>query len=282
MNEASLLLCCDMDRTVMPNGSAIEHPEARPRFRRLCEYPDVRLVYVTGRHQALVEAAIEEYDLPQPNFVITDVGSRICRVEAGHWQDLSDWQQLIAEDWRGYQHAELAAALQSIDKLVLQEAAKQNDFKLSFYAPLDCDEAELCQTVQAQLDVLGVRCKLIWSIDEPAQTALLDVLPARADKLQALLFLKDTYHLDTPQIVFAGDSGNDLAVLTSPINSVLVNNASDEIKARLKSTAADDASLYLAQNPDMLGMNGNYTAGVLAGVWHYVPGLRSFLEQGET
>lgn len=282
MNEASLLLCCDMDRTVMPNGSTIEHPEARPRFRRLCEHPDVRLVYVTGRHQALVEAAIEEYDLPQPDFVITDVGSRICRVEEGHWQDLSDWQQLIAEDWRGYQHADLAAALQSIDKLVLQETAKQNDFKLSFYAPLDCDEAELCQTVRAQLDALGVRCKLIWSIDEPAQTALLDVLPAGADKLQALLFLKDTYHLDAQQIVFAGDSGNDLAVLTSSINSVLVNNASDEIKARLKPLAADDASLYLAQNPDNLGMNGNYTAGVLAGVWHYVPGLRSFLEQGET
>lgn len=282
MKEASLLLCCDMDRTVMPNGSAAEHPEARSRFRRLCEHPDVRLVYVTGRHQALVEAAIEEYDLPQPDFVITDVGSRICRVEAGHWQDLSDWQQLIAEDWRGYQHAELAAALQSIGKLILQETAKQNDFKLSFYAPLDCEEAELCQTVQAQLDALGVRCKLIWSIDEPAQTALLDVLPARADKLQAILFLKDTYHLDAQQIVFAGDSGNDLAVLTSPINSVLVNNASDELKARLKPTAADDTSLYFAQNPDKLGMNGNYTAGVLAGVWHYKPGLRSFLEQGET
>lgn len=282
MNEASLLLCCDMDRTVMPNGSAPEHPEARSRFRRLCEHPDVRLVYVTGRHQALVVAAIEEYDLPQPDFVITDVGSRICRVEKGHWQNLSDWQQLIAEDWRGYQHADLAVALQSIDILVLQEDAKQNDFKLSFYAPLDCEEAELCQTVQAQLDALGVRCKLIWSIDEPAQTALLDVLPARADKLQAILFLKDTYHLDAQQIVFAGDSGNDLAVLTSPINSVLVNNASDELNARLKPTAADDTSLYLAQNPDKLGMNGNYTAGVLAGIWHYVPGLRSFLEQGET
>lgn len=282
MSNTELLLCCDMDRTVMPNGAAPEHPHARVRFRRLCAHPDVRLVYVTGRHQALVESAIAEFDLPQPDFAITDVGSRVCGLEHGEWFDLSGWQQLISQDWDGYQHADLAASLENIDGLILQEPSKQNAFKLSFYAPFESDEHALCQRVQKQLNSLGVQCNLIWSLDEPAQTGLLDVLPARADKLQALLYLKNAYHPEAGQIVFAGDSGNDLAVLTSPINSVLVNNASADLKKRLQSQALVDASLYLADDPDNLGMNGNYTAGVLDGVWHFIPALRSFLEQGET
>lgn len=282
MNDARLFLCCDIDRTVIPNGAAAEHAQARQRFRQLCARSDVRLVYVTGRHQALVESAIAEFQLPRPDFVVSDVGSRICQVDAEQWQDLADWQQLIARDWAGYTHADLAAALASVETLTLQEVPKQNKFKLSFYAPMQSDEAQLCEMVSEQLDSLGVDCQLIWSIDEPAQCGLLDVLPASADKLQALIFLQNAYGIDAEKILFAGDSGNDLAVLMSGINSVLVHNASAGIKAQLRSQAANDGTLYLAENPDHLGMNGNYTAGVLDGVWHFVPALRDFLEQGET
>jgi hypothetical protein len=76
------------------------------------------------------------------------------------------------------------------------------------------------------------------------------------------------------QTVFAGDSGNDLDVLTSDIPSVLVANADADIKARMATVSA--AKLYLAKG-DFLGMNGNYCAGILEGVAHYHPDIDVWL-----
>ena len=59
--SARLLLCTDLDRTLLPNGEQPESPQARTLFARLAARPGVTLVYVTGRHRALVQAALDEY-----------------------------------------------------------------------------------------------------------------------------------------------------------------------------------------------------------------------------
>jgi len=46
-----LLLCTDLDRTLLPNGSELESEQARKNFDQLIKHPQVTLVYVTGRHQ---------------------------------------------------------------------------------------------------------------------------------------------------------------------------------------------------------------------------------------
>ena len=76
MNDA-LLLCTDLDRTLLPNGNQPESPEARRRFASFAARPQVRLAYVTGRHLALIEKAIANYVLPRPHFVIADVGTSL-------------------------------------------------------------------------------------------------------------------------------------------------------------------------------------------------------------
>ena len=43
MNRRPLLLCTDLDRTLIPNGREPESPEARPWFRRLAAEPEVAL-----------------------------------------------------------------------------------------------------------------------------------------------------------------------------------------------------------------------------------------------
>ena len=47
-----LLLCTDLDRTLIPNGTQPESPRARELFKRLVSHEEVTLVYVTGRHLA--------------------------------------------------------------------------------------------------------------------------------------------------------------------------------------------------------------------------------------
>ncbi|WP_206199287.1 HAD family hydrolase [Parasulfuritortus cantonensis] len=76
-----VLIATDLDRTLIPNGAAPESPGARALFARVAARPDVVLAYVTGRHRALVEAAIAEYGLPVPDYLIGDVGSTVYRVE---------------------------------------------------------------------------------------------------------------------------------------------------------------------------------------------------------
>ncbi len=61
-----LLICTDLDRTLIPNGPQPESPGARRRFAILAERPEVTLAYVSGRHRALVEDAITTYRLPTP------------------------------------------------------------------------------------------------------------------------------------------------------------------------------------------------------------------------
>ncbi|MES9867026.1 MAG: hypothetical protein ABW157_16985 [Candidatus Thiodiazotropha sp. LLP2] len=41
-----LLICADLERTLIPNGHEPESPNARSFFKQLCQYKDVALVYV--------------------------------------------------------------------------------------------------------------------------------------------------------------------------------------------------------------------------------------------
>lgn len=272
---APILLATDLDRTLLPNGGQPESPAARQRFRRLTARPEVRLAYVTGRHRQLVEAAMAEYALPQPDFVIADVGTSLYEIDASDWRQVHDWQQAIALDWGGRSHAELAAMVGEIPGLRLQEAAKQGACKLSYYAAPLADPTELLRGVRQRLEASGARVNLVWSIDETTATGLLDVLPASASKRHALEYLRDRLGIALDRTVFAGDSGNDMEVLVSGMPAVLVANAQESVRTEAVAHA-DLAKLYLARG-GLLGMNGNYSAGILEGVVHFIPEARGWL-----
>ncbi len=275
-----LLLCTDMDRTLLPNGYQPESPQARKLFHRLVSREEVTLAYVTGRHRALVEDAIDEYRLPPPDFVIGDVGTTIYKVQRNSWEPRQDWQSEIAGDWAGFDHAHLAAMFNAFDRLELQETEKQNVFKLSYYAPLDSDATSIIARMQDLLRAEGIQASLIWSVDEPRGTGLLDVLPASATKFHAVEFLRSHLGYRSEQTLYAGDSGNDMQVLTSSIPAVLVANAAADVRAQAVADAQASGNrdaLYLAKG-DYMGMNGNYSAGIIEGVAHYLPESRAWLK----
>lgn len=271
-----LLLCTDLDRTLIPNGAQPESPLARQRFVRLTAHPDVTLAYVTGRHQALIQQAIHDFALPTPNFAIADVGATIFQVIGTEWQRWSTWDAHIAPQWAGASHADLRRMLRGISVLRLQEAEKQAPHKLSFYAPVQINVQDLMTQIQAIFLSEDIRANLIWSIDEATQQGLLDILPAYADKLHAIEFLMAAQDFEPERTVFAGDSGNDLDVLLSGIPAVLVANADADIRARVAHVPTD--RLYLARG-SFLGMNGNYSAGILEGVAHFHPDIAAWLRQ---
>ena len=275
------LLCSDLDRTILPNGSQPESPQARPLLGAVAARPELSLVYVTGRHAKLIREAITEYRIPEPAYAIGDVGTTIYQVAGDRWQPLREWSDIIARDWQGAAHRDLLNLFCDLDLLRQQEAEKQNTFKLSYYTPVTFERDGLLAEMDDRLKQQNVQASLIWSIDEAANVGLLDVLPASATKLHAIEFLMERLQFSRDNTVFAGDSGNDLPVVTSGrLQAVLVKNAHpdvvDQARSALASRNAED-SLYLAQG-GLLGMNGNYSAGVLEGLVHFIPGARTWLE----
>lgn len=267
-----LLLCTDLDRTLIPNGRQPESPGARERFAELVQHPEVELAYVTGRHRALVESAMREYSLPRPDFVVGDVGSSIYVVDDDDWRILERWSQVIGADWGGKTHADLLRLLYGLEELEPQEQDRQGAFKLSYYTPMTIDNEALVDAMQSRLENAGVRAAVVWSIDDAAQRGLVDVLPERATKVHAIDYLMHELGYDVAHTVFAGDSGNDLPVLVSPIHAVLVANARPDLREeamRLAEELGHADALYIARG-NWRGLNGNYSAGILEGVAHFM------------
>ena len=91
MKSTKLLLCKDMDSTVIQNGAQAEPKPARSLFSAFCQDDDVTLAYVTGRDLALAQEAIKHYSLPSPLFFITDVGTNIYHKQECEWSKLNIW-----------------------------------------------------------------------------------------------------------------------------------------------------------------------------------------------
>ena len=88
---SGLLLCTDLDRTLLPNGSWTADSEAIDLFNELTEKQGVFVVYVTGRNLALTENAIKEFGVRYPDVLCGDVGTSIRRHENGKWEFDDGW-----------------------------------------------------------------------------------------------------------------------------------------------------------------------------------------------
>jgi len=278
MNGA-ILICTDLDRTLLPNGNQPESHDARRRFASFAARKEVTLAYVTGRHLALVEKAIANFVLPRPDFVIADVGTSLYESAGDCWLRRADWDEQFASEWGGMDHTAIRLLFADLIELQLQGAARQSRYKLSFYVPLYTDKHTLLPAMQQRLERQRVRASLIWSIDDPAGIALLDVVPESATKFHAIEYLMRREGFAPENTVFAGDSGNDLPVLSSSLLTILVANATGDVRdeaLQLSAARGTSDSLYLAKG-DFMGMNGNYSAGILEGVAHFLPQTRAWM-----
>jgi len=174
----------------------------------------------------------------------------------------------MTTDRGGISTDDLHALLKGISALVPQELEKQNIHKLSYYLPLEHDHRTVIADIKVRLEARNIRANLIWGVDEIQNIGLLDILPASANKLHAITVLMQTIGFDYTQTIFAGDSGNDIDVLLSPIRSVLVAKADEGM--RDGGAHASPENLYLA-GENFLNMNGCYSAGVFEGTAHYRP-----------
>lgn len=277
---ACQLLCTDLDRTLLPNGEQPESSNARPLFRTLVDKAQLTLAYVSGRDLALVEQAIADYQLPPPDYAITDVGSMIYQRVGADYHPLADWVEHLRAVWQGIDACALATELGTFKLLTLQDAARQKPFKLSYQVTPASALASEVSELQRRLELLPYAVNIVSSIDETQNEGLVDVLPANAGKRAAIDFLVAKLKLATEQVFFSGDSGNDLDVLVSPYPAVIVRNAVADVVHQamtLSKINGVDEQLWVAQGDDALALNGNYSAGIVEGLLYFYPQLRRWL-----
>lgn len=264
-------LATDLDRTLFPNGTQPADAVAMPLFRRLIREKAIPLIFVTGRNRLQIEDGIRRYETPVPGHAVAEVGTRIYRQEGdGFVEDLA-FVEFIGQHTHNWDREGFQATLASLP-LRPQPEENQNPFKLSYYVDgLDNTEA-LIREAEKRLEGLCPDVHLIWSVDETENLGLLDVLPRRANKLEALEYLRRKNDVATEDIVYCGDSGNDLLPLAHGYRSILVANATDEVRDTVRREAAKNNTLdrvYLARGDRHRSLNGHYVSGILEGLLHF-------------
>jgi len=262
------ILATDLDRTLLPNGSWPADPGAIELFNKLTRQYELLLVYVTGRNLELTEAAIREYGVRYPDVLCGDVGTTIRHYLRGEWVPDTGWDEKIHRESPAWDAAALRAAVAGIEGMREQEAVHLNKFKQSYYVDHSCRErilAEVDAVVRGRFDEV-----IVYSFDSQDGKGLLDFLPASATKQTSLEYVAQAHGTPRKEVVFCGDSGNDIFPLTAGFSGVLVRNADKQLVENVRIACERDPTLrvYFAHG-GCLGLNGYYTSGVIEGCYHY-------------
>ncbi len=224
-----LVLASDLDGTLIPLPDNDANRQDLHTLAAAIKQHQISMVFITGRHFASAIDALKQHGLPQPGWVISDVGTSIFAHQAdGAFALVEAYQQHLQEIVAALPIQQLKQHLASIEALREQEAEKQGRFKLSYYADAD-NLKEIVAEVQQKLDQLQAPWSLIESVDPFNGDGLVDLLPKDVSKAHALAWWVKDQGLDDRDVVFAGDSGNDLAALTAGYRAIVVGNASREI-----------------------------------------------------
>lgn len=263
-------IATDLDRTLFPNGKQ-EYDNSMPRFKQIVQEKGLKVIFVTGRNIDQIREGIAEYDPPTPEYAIASVGTRIYRPDGngGFTEDLA-YIDFIRENTPGWDVEEFKKAMGEIAAIRLQEQFNQNPFKLSYYID---DLPRINEIVAEMKQRVGEICQatdITSSVDETLGLGLLDILPARANKMEGIEFVRRQLGLDMDHIIYSGDSGNDLAALTYGYKAILVRNATESVRADVERVGKERDTLdkiYFAQGNDTL--NGCYVSGIIEGLEHF-------------
>ena len=259
-------LATDLDGTLIPlNNNPQQHEALRHIESRLAAHK-LSLLFVTGRHFASVQQAMAEYQLPQPDEIICDVGTTILSRSGNGcaFQIAEEYSQHLRTLVGDFPAAALIQQFANAASLRLQEPEKQGDYKVSFYT----DAATLksvADDVQQVLTNTAAPWSIISSVDPFNGDGLIDLLPAGVSKAYAINWWAQRRNFQPSQVVFAGDSGNDTAALTAGYLAIIVGNASPEVVeevAAVHKTAPWNNRFFHSQK--------HATSGVLNGLEHHL------------
>lgn len=254
------VLATDLDGTLIPLDGNERNASDLVTLAAQLRASDVKLVFVTGRHFVSVQAAINQDRLPTPDWIICDVGTTIYERHAvDKFVQLHAYGEHLAAATTELSIDELRSRLTAVDRLRLQEPEKQGPFKLSYYA--NANELDVLQAEIARLLAAGAApYSIIHSVDPFNGDGLIDLLPRGVSKAYALSWWSRHVDIAHEQIIYAGDSGNDLAAFTAGYRTIVVGNADCALREQVR-----DAHQQAGWHDRLFVAEEHATSGVLAG-----------------
>lgn len=198
----------------------------------------------TGRRLDSALKLLKQLNLPQPDFIDTDVGTQLHYGES-LTPDRS-WQKQINHHWNP---AGIRQALDSQKGFYPQPKTKQSEYKVSY--EIDPDVSINTQQIKRILREAGLRAKVVLSLD-----MYLDVIPVRGGSDLTMRHLLWKWGFSPNNVLVAGDSGNDAGMLQGGTLGVVVGNYGKELN-RLKKWPR----IYFAK--------GHNARGILEGIDYY-------------
>ena len=256
---AHKLLASDLDGTLIPPAHVVGDGGVAELRQAVEGATGLGLAYVTGRSRALALDGIRQHRLPPPQLLVCDVGTSVFVAGEHDWVPDPAYRALMLEALGGAEPGGAQGLLAELEGLELQEEHAQTEFKLSYYTPADARGEELAALARELLGEVG-RYNVVHSVDPVAGRGLLDVLPAGVAKDVAVRYLHDRSGVAEDALVYAGDSGNDLAAMLSGFNVVVVGNAASALKDTVRAQAE---ARGLAGRVHFA--RASYAAGVLEG-----------------
>ena len=236
------LLICDIDNTLV--GS----PTCVTKFKNWHQRQDgLAFGVATGRSFHSAMSILEQQDTPSPLVMITSVGSEIYHRDPNGTTFTRDvrWQSHISKGWN---RDRVLAALSDIRDLHAQAPLEQRPYKISYFTD---GTASITRKVEACLTRNGLQASVIHS-----HGRYLDILPVRASKGAAIEHVRQSFALAPDAVFAAGDSGNDIEMLRTVVQSIIVANYSDGLADR-----ADLAHSYIARRA--------HASGIIEGVNYF-------------
>ena len=206
-----MLLATDLDGTFLGGDTK----DRLSLYQTISAHPDIKLAYVTGRSLEAVLPLLADPTLPQPDYIIADVGASLFHGE--NLQSIQPIQEEIDALWPG--EMRIASALADYPDLVRQDVPQARRCSY-FCTPERAADPKLAELAES-LD-----CDLLYSAG-----LYLDFLPRGVNKGSSLLRLVELIGIDPDQVLVAGDTLNDLSMLTCGLKGVCVGESEPSLLA---------------------------------------------------
>jgi len=219
----------------------------------LADFLDVMKVYrkcttfgiATGRRLDAALRMMKRYGIPQPDILITSLGTEICY--APRLTQDSAWAEHIDHLWKP---RAIVRVLGDLPGIKLQPRMELSRFKISYY--IDPEQAPGLDEINSLLHQQELTANTFLSFGQ-----FLDVVPVRASKGFALRWCADQWDIPLENMLVAGGSGADEDMMRGNAMAVVVANRHHEELSGL----VDIENIYFAGQP--------CAAGILEAIEHY-------------
>ena len=199
-----MLLATDLDGTFL-GGKTLDKLKL---YRLIREQQDIRLAFVTGRGMESVLPLLNDSIIPNPDYIICDVGATVLNGRT--LEEIQPLQSQIEKKWPGI--LAIRKKLQKVKGLKYQRVPQQR--RCSYYF----DEQTDIEKIKKLVAPFG--CDVLLSAGQ-----YLDILPGGINKGYTLTQLVQFMEQAGEEVLVAGDTLNDLSLYQTGYKGVVVGAA---------------------------------------------------------